>query len=64
MRYASLGIDIFERSRAFFALFSPTNWRRYADEQNPHKGVSGKVTMAGLHRRGWTMGCSLMRFSA
>jgi len=64
MRYASLGIDIFERSRAFFALFSPTNWRRYADEQNPHKGVSGKVTMADLHRRGWTMGCSLMRFSA
>ena len=24
--------------------------------------ISAKLTMAGLHRRGWTVGCSLMRF--
>src|SRR5439155_20628673 len=43
------GIDIFERSRTFFVLSSPTNWRRNADE--PHKGVSGKVTSRSASAR-------------
>src|SRR3989442_5909545 len=45
------GIDIFERSRTFFVLSSPTNWRRNADERNPHKGVSGKVTSRSASAR-------------
>src|SRR5437667_3232285 len=51
MRYTSLGIDIFERSRTFFVLSSPTNWRRNADERNPHKGVSGKVSSRSASAR-------------
>src|SRR5205809_5254491 len=45
------GIDIFERSRTFFVLSSPTNWRLNADERNPHKGVSGKVTSRSASAR-------------
>src|SRR5207249_405982 len=56
MRYTSLGNDIFERSEHLSPYIHQHGTSRFEGI------ISGKLTMTGLHRRGWTMGCSLMRF--
>ena len=56
MRYTSLGNDIFERSERLSPYIHQHGTSRFEGI------ISAKLTMAGLHRRGWTVGCSLMRF--